>query len=596
MLLSQQMTFRIIPREYLIIACLIAINAQAQKGPQPGDIYREYTVNLKSGDNWRVTDPSAAHPGAAEFLPNPMLSIQIDDLDKAVRAEVLMDIWGGHAGTTGRRFQFNGNEWINVPDIPNIESMRNCYVSEHNVIVDMPLEFLQEGNNSFRGTSGGQVCNNFNWGQWGWYVMMVRIYYSPDKKHSSGHIASPATGDTIMDNPDIEIIPADTGAVSSIQVLGSFYGYDENGDGIYYDWHRAYHGPDITGHLGTITESPYRLSWDTHSIPDQEVGAVSFLARIRDTTGIWYVTDIVDSITLQRPDSLSVRMFTSVGIPQNFTVRNGNTKKCYIRIDTLVNGTAAFLYHRTWNGGDDYASGGTFDKPLLVNGHSYPCDGKNHFFTQSIVQLSTRDLIKGLNQIAYTSDTPEHGIEVLWPGPAIVLRYVSGGQTVSTPTFSYPDGETFQDILYSEINMETEGAQVFYTTDGSDPDPSDQKYNSIRLRVNRTMTVKARAFKKDYYESAVASATYTLDHTSVDNASDEKFFFYPNPASDELTIETEYHDPYSIEITSLNGQLFYSSQLEGTSHQIDLSTFQKGVYFITLRSEDSVTTRKIIKL
>ena len=31
-------------------------------------------------------------------------------------------------------------------------------------------------------------------------------------------------------------------------------------------------------------------------------------------------------------------------------------------------------------------------------------------------------------------------------------------------------------------------------------------------------------------------------------------------------------------------------------YQLDLSSFRKGVYFITIRSKDFVTTRKIVKL
>ena len=53
---------------------------------------------------------------------------------------------------------------------------------------------------------------------------------------------------------------------------------------------------------------------------------------------------------------------------------------------------------------------------------------------------------------------------------------------------------------------------------------------------------------------------------------------------------------HTIEITSLNGQLFYSTKMEGTIHHLDLSSCQKGVYFITIRSNDFVTTEKIIKL
>jgi hypothetical protein len=71
---------------------------------------------------------------------------------------------------------------------------------------------------------------------------------------------------------------------------------------------------------------------------------------------------------------------------------------------------------------------------------------------------------------------------------------------------------------------------------------------------------------------------------------------YPNPTNNLLTIETAQSGKYSIEITSLNGQLIIDGEMEGTTHQIDLSSFQKGAYFITIRSKDFVTTKKIIKL
>jgi len=71
---------------------------------------------------------------------------------------------------------------------------------------------------------------------------------------------------------------------------------------------------------------------------------------------------------------------------------------------------------------------------------------------------------------------------------------------------------------------------------------------------------------------------------------------YPNPMTDLFTIETDNPDQSSIEVTKLNGQLIYRGEIKGTSHQIDLSSCQNGIYFITIRSKDFVTTRKIIKL
>jgi surface protein len=71
---------------------------------------------------------------------------------------------------------------------------------------------------------------------------------------------------------------------------------------------------------------------------------------------------------------------------------------------------------------------------------------------------------------------------------------------------------------------------------------------------------------------------------------------YPNPASTFLTIETGISGLYDIEISSLNGRLLYQWEYEEPVIQLDLSSFQSGIYFITISSEDFVTTRKIVKL
>jgi predicted GH43/DUF377 family glycosyl hydrolase len=71
---------------------------------------------------------------------------------------------------------------------------------------------------------------------------------------------------------------------------------------------------------------------------------------------------------------------------------------------------------------------------------------------------------------------------------------------------------------------------------------------------------------------------------------------YPNPTNTFITVESVTSELTSIEITSINGQLIFSKKVEGTSHQLDLSSFHKGIYFITIRSKQFVATRKIVKL
>ncbi len=75
-----------------------------------------------------------------------------------------------------------------------------------------------------------------------------------------------------------------------------------------------------------------------------------------------------------------------------------------------------------------------------------------------------------------------------------------------------------------------------------------------------------------------------------------KFNIYPNPINHIFTIEISQPGQNFIEITSLNGQLLLSDRMEEPTHQIDLSSFEKGLYFITVRSKDYVRTEKIIKL
>ena len=71
---------------------------------------------------------------------------------------------------------------------------------------------------------------------------------------------------------------------------------------------------------------------------------------------------------------------------------------------------------------------------------------------------------------------------------------------------------------------------------------------------------------------------------------------YPNPTKDILIIESAIIGQYSVEIATLNGQLVYNTKIDGAIGQLDLSSLQKGVYFITIRTKAFVAKRKIIKL
>ena len=91
---------------------------------------------------------------------------------------------------------------------------------------------------------------------------------------------------------------------------------------------------------------------------------------------------------------------------------------------------------------------------------------------------------------------------------SITVTYVEAQPSVETPTIS-PDGGDF--ITASQtvtITCATDGAEIHYTLDGTDPTNVSATYTE-ELSLTGTTTVKAIAIKDGMENSAVASATFT---------------------------------------------------------------------------------------
>lgn len=88
-----------------------------------------------------------------------------------------------------------------------------------------------------------------------------------------------------------------------------------------------------------------------------------------------------------------------------------------------------------------------------------------------------------------------------------IYKKASAGD-VSAPIFSVENGTTFETDFNLTLSCETEGAAIYYTTDGTTPSAESTLYTSAGIDINATTTVKAIAIK-DGQSSSVVSATYT---------------------------------------------------------------------------------------
>ncbi len=208
-------------------------------------------------------------------------------------------------------------------------------------------------------------------------------------------------------------------------MIAWYDGLDEDGDGLFLDWHEANFQPErgapneIAGHVGSATAPPFEVVWDTMWIPDQRPQSIRLVARLRSPAGVWSVTPIVDGLSLTR-DSESVRIFRPVEIPEKFGVRVGRTATCDIPIPASIDLTGASdakLHLRTWHGFADVHS------PSKLNEHSLVLEGKNHHYDADLMPVPVSSLRSGDNTFTIQSDTKEHMLEVLWPGPELIVRF-----------------------------------------------------------------------------------------------------------------------------------------------------------------------------
>lgn len=94
---------------------------------------------------------------------------------------------------------------------------------------------------------------------------------------------------------------------------------------------------------------------------------------------------------------------------------------------------------------------------------------------------------------------------------------------VATPTFSPDAGEVTKNAEIT-INCATDGATIYYTTDGSEPSTSSSVYNpSSKPTIDDDKTIKAIAVKPNHLNSEIASAEYTYarvkDYTLITSIS-----------------------------------------------------------------------------
>jgi len=96
----------------------------------------------------------------------------------------------------------------------------------------------------------------------------------------------------------------------------------------------------------------------------------------------------------------------------------------------------------------------------------------------------------------------------------IVLNNNTDKLNVSSPTLSLKEG-IYTSSQNLSITCETENAEIYYTTNGDEPDSSSLKFTAD-ITISSSQTLKAKALKKGYKNSLTVTANYTITGTISD--------------------------------------------------------------------------------
>jgi hypothetical protein len=99
-----------------------------------------------------------------------------------------------------------------------------------------------------------------------------------------------------------------------------------------------------------------------------------------------------------------------------------------------------------------------------------------------------------------------------------------------------------------------------------------------------------------YYTTSNVMVRMNFDPAlSIENISQETgISLYPNPTSNEITVEVVKETTATLSILDSKGMLLGSYLLNGLSKSIDITHFSDGIYFILLSDGKSTSTRKFV--
>ena len=213
-------------------------------------------------------------------------------------------------------------------------------------------------------------------------------------------------------------------------------------------------------------------------------------------------------------------------------------------------------------------------------------------FNTVTTEISAGDLADVTGFVSYSTN---YGYQIYPRGDEdIDIHPVIVMDTVATPEFFFQrDGEFYRMTL----TCATEGASIFYTIDGTDPNESSYEYtDAVPFTLNVHYTIKAIAMKEGMVNSAIA--VYDYNPTGIENYElRDNLSVYPNPSVNDVTISAKDNNLIieKVELYNVYGQLLNVVNVNDNMAKMTVGTLAAGIYYAKVSTDKGVVTMPVIR-
>ncbi len=371
-----------------------------------------------------VNSPEAAvnplFSNRVEVRENGMMLIPIsEDLRTIYRAELNLELWGGNPGTTNKRVTINGRSTYPIQEVGT--ASRNC--TYHYPVIYLQPTDLVNGYNAL------QFACDRGQSTWGHFIVAnAALRFELKRDHleikKAGLLGFNALikAEAIAGNQEairLKVSSSDDSVIASVDYQGFYYGYDENGDTVTYGWHGGMMDKQPFAFVGTSSKYPFAADWDTRMLPEQQEIAVRAIIRFKNHPELTYETPVIGGLFASKPKGKKVALYPSRDLPAPFLSRANQKKACTIEMDVEPTRIEQAELHVVIRQGSSDNAGATFS----INGQPIPAVDKNNSnLIYRKIPLDPTILKRGVNRIEILSETDHHGLEVMLPGPALMIR------------------------------------------------------------------------------------------------------------------------------------------------------------------------------